>query len=100
MSEIHKNDIGTNLKITVQVLNVAINISGATNKRIILTSPNNRKFDKAAVFDTDGTDGILKYTSISGDFYVAGTWKIQAFVELASGSWHTETENFEVLENL
>ena len=97
---IHVDDIGTVFKVTIKVAGVAIDISGATTKRIIFTGPNGRDFNKTALFDSDGIDGVLKYVSVSGDLYQAGTWEIQAFVILPSGSWHADITTFEVVVNL
>ena len=98
--EIHVNDIGTILKVTIKVNGVALTISPATVKRIIITDPDGRKLNKPAAFDSDGSDGVLKYIIVDGDLEKAGTWQLQAKVTLSGGSWSSDIATFEVAENL
>lgn len=98
--EIHVNDIGTVFKVTIKAKGVALDISTATVKRIILTDPDGRKLNKSATFNSNGSDGILKYVTIDGDLEKAGPWKLQAKVTLAGGSWSSDITTFEVMKNL
>lgn len=73
---------------------VAVNISGATTLTIYLTKPNGTVLTKTASLDTTGTDGKMKYTTVSGDLSVAGTWKIQGYVAGVSGWSGSTVETF------
>jgi hypothetical protein len=98
---IHEGDIGTQFRVTVQDCNgTAIDISAATTTTIIFKKPDGSTLSKAASFVTDGSDGLIQYTSASGDLNTVGSWKIQSFVVTPSGQWHSEFESFKVHRNL
>ena len=100
--EIRVGDVGTALDVTIKnsATGQAENISAATVKQIKLLKPNGQALTKPAVFVTGGVDGKLRYVTVDGDLNLAGTWKIQGFVTLPDGSWHTTIGTFEVHKNL
>jgi len=99
--EIHVGDIGTVLTVTVKDGSTVVNISSATvTKNLILVDSDGSKHTKAASFVTDGTDGKLRYTTVSGDLALAGHWQLQVYLVLSSGSWHTDVGSFTVHANL
>jgi hypothetical protein len=89
--EIHVGDVGTALVVEIVEWDedtqayVAVNISAATTLTIYLTRPNGTVLTKTAVLDTSGTDGKMKYTTVSGDLSAAGRWKIQGYVAGVAG---------------
>lgn len=100
-AEIHVGDIGTAFKATI--LNEAdevVDVSTVTTKQLIFRKPDGTLLTKTATFDTDGTDGVIKYTSASGDLDVKGQWKMQGYVVFPGGSWKTSIHDFEVVCNL
>jgi type IV secretory pathway VirB6-like protein len=99
-NEIHQNDIGTIFKATIKDDTTVVDISSATTKQLIFTKPDGTKLEKDASFFTDGTDGILTYTTVSGDLSVVGTWKVQGYVILTSGTWKTDIKKMKVHRNL
>lgn len=99
-NEIHQNDIGTVFRCTIYDNTTLVDISGATTKQLIFKKPSGDKLTKSASFYTDGTDGILTYTTVSGDLDEIGTWKLQGYVVLASGSWKSDIHTFTVHRNL
>jgi len=99
-NEIHVGDIGTVLRVTVKDGDDAVDVSTATTKTIILEDPSGNNSDKAATFTTDGTDGKIQYTTVSGDLDERGNWSIQAKVVMPSGTWYSDIYTFEVHGNL
>ena len=98
MANVHVGDIGTELEILFEDQDgAAINISGATTKEIILVTPRGDQLTRAGTFTTNGTDGLLKYTTIKNDIIVAGEWKISGHIVNASGEWTTDVKTFDVL---
>ena len=97
---IHKDDIGTVFLITFIEAGKAVDISGATTKDLIFRAPDSVVATKAGSFDSDGTDGKLKYTTVSGDIDEAGHWHIQGFIIMSSGEFKSSIEDFYVLPNL
>lgn len=100
--EIHEGDIGTIFRLTiVDCDSVAIDISTATVKDIVFKKPDGTSVTKAGVFYTNGTDGIIDYTTIADDLNMIGeNWKIQAVVTLSTGRWSSDVGTFTVYGNL
>jgi hypothetical protein len=99
-NEIHKNDIGTVFEITIKDGPLVIDISGATTKNILLKPPTGTLLTKAGVFVTDGTDGKIKYTTISGDLSEVGVWQVQGHIATPDGEWKSDILNVSVHDNL
>ncbi|NLB81929.1 MAG: hypothetical protein GX800_10065, partial [Clostridiaceae bacterium] len=53
-----------------------------------------------AEFDSDGTDGKLKYTTIAGDIDTVGRWQVQAYVEIGAAKYYSTKCTFVVQSNL
>lgn len=98
--EIHVGNIGTMFKCTILSSNLPVNISSATTKLIIFLKPDGTRVEKAGTFFTDGTDGILTYTTVSGDLSVAGVWRIQGYVEIGSSVFYSNVQSFTVYGNI
>ena len=99
-NEIHLGDIGTTFLITVTDGTDAIDISSATTKQLILADPSGNSSAKTAEFNTDGTDGVLKYITVADDIDETGKWNIQAKFILTGGTWYSEIHKFTVVGNL
>lgn len=94
--EIHQNDIGTIFRVTIYNGTPILDVSGATTKQILFQKPDGTAVTQTAAFFTDGTDGIIQYTTISGDLDQVGRWKLQAKVTLATGTWTSCSQKFKV----
>tara|TARA_Y100001938_G_scaffold140913_1_gene209876 strand:- start:242 stop:571 length:330 start_codon:yes stop_codon:yes gene_type:complete len=99
------NDVGVVFVVTIKNCDngtaTAYNIASSTVRQIILKSPNGVTSTKTAVFNSDGTDGVIKYTTVSGDLNEVGTWRLQARVAFGSTyDYKTDIETFKVYENL
>lgn len=98
---IHKADVGTIFRLTiVDTDGDAIDVSSATVKYLYFEKPDYTRLKKTAAFYTDGSDGIIQYTTIDGDIDTIGKWKVQGYVETTDGDFFTEKYQFEVLSNL
>jgi len=100
ISEVHVNDVGTKILIIVYDGVNIVNLSSATNLTIQIKKPDGTILAKNASFDTDGTDGAMKYYTLSGDFDMAGGYYIQGIVNIFGGIFHTDVQMFRVLNNL
>lgn len=97
MEEIRIGDIGTIFRGTIYDEDGnAQDISTATTKQLIFKKPDGTLLPKTATFFTDGTDGKLQYTSVSGDFNVVGRWQIEPYVITPAGEWHGSIGEFYV----
>lgn len=101
-AEIHLNDIGTMFKITILDQDeTAKDISSYTTKQFIFRKPSGTLLTKTASFFTNGSDGILYYTSVSGDLDEIGVWKLQVSINDGVSNYRkTNVGNFRVFENL
>ncbi len=99
-NQIHQNDVGTQLVITVLDSNVAVDISTATDLKIYLRKPDSTTLTKTGVLYTDGTDGKMVYTTIAGDLDLVGNYKIQGKVEIDGGTFYTDLGSFKVYCNI
>lgn len=100
-SELHLGDTNFVFLVTVTEDCAAIDISAATRKVITFLKPSGEYVEKTATFTSDGTDGKIQYATVSGDIDEVGLWKIQAIVELGSGSlYHSSVKSFKVMHNI
>lgn len=93
-------DVGTIFRATFKEDGSAIDISSATTKTISFEKPNGVMVTQTGVFFTDGTDGILQYTTVADDIDEGGMWRIQGFVDLGVWSGRSDIVNFKVYDNL
>jgi len=99
--EVHLNDIGTAFEVTVTSDGVTpLDISGATTKEYFFRTPHNVLKTFTADFKTDGTDGVLTYTTEDGDLNFVGLWTLQAHIITPDGEWRSNLEEFRVHRNL
>lgn len=94
-----KGDIGTEFIITIKKKGVVVPIQSATVKQFKFVDPSGNVTVKDAAFYTDGVDGKLIYTTVEGDLYEAGEWKIQVYIELLTWQGHTKKGAFTVDDN-
>lgn len=103
--EVQKNDVGRVL--VVEFLDESgnvIDISSATTKQIVFRKPGGALLTKSGTFHTDGTDGLLNYTTAKPggvyDMDTIGRWQIQGYVVIGTNELRTNIGFFEVAGNL
>lgn len=100
-NEIRVGDIGTQLKVTIKNGSAAQDISGYTTKTFIFKKPDGTTATKDGSFITDGTDGLVAYTTQSGDLDVAGEWRFQVLLSNTAPTQNkTDILRFTVHNNL
>lgn len=99
VDEIHQYDIGTVLRVTVKDGTAVVDISAATAKFLNLYKPSGGSVAKTASFTNSGTDGQMQYITVANDLNEVGTWRLQAYLELASWKGHSDIVQFEVYPN-
>ncbi len=87
VNTIRDTDVGTTFKVTMQKLNendiISIfDISTYTTLEIQFLSPTNVVTTETCFFDTDGTDGVLTFTTPNTDVFLGkgGTWHYRGHV--------------------
>lgn len=102
MIELHENDVGTVLSVTVldAQTKLALDLSETTKKVFIFRKPSGTTVQKTASFGTDGSDGVLTYTFVAGDLTPFGSWSVNVYVETILGKWYSSVATFQVHANL
>lgn len=101
LEEIRLGDIGTLFKCTIKDNEDIVDVSTATTKLLKLFKPSGSLLTKNASLFTDGTDGIITYTTVSGDLSELGTWQLQGKVEFTEvAQFNSSIEKFKVHRNL
>lgn len=96
-SSVHVGDIGTILELTIKDQDgVIVDLSAITLMELDVIDPDGNRDTKTPIFKTDGTDGILQYTTVADDIDEVGEWRLQAFVRFAAGEWSTTQATFTV----
>ena len=98
MASIHSGDIGTVIELAVKDENgAALDISGATVKQMRMKLPSGTLLYKAATFTSTGTDGRIRFTTTVDDTPEAGTYFVDAYIEIGSSvKFHTNAAQFTV----
>lgn len=78
------SDLGTSLQITVKEDDAIVDISTATATDIILRKPDGTEVEKTGSLLTDGTDGIVAYSTLSGDIDQKGIWSYRAKITFSA----------------
>ena len=102
IDELHVGDIGTVIEVTVKdkTSGDVVPIDAATTMTLFFNKSDGTTIERTATHTTDGSDGKMFYTTISGDINMAGEWKYQAYVVLPGGAWRGDILEFYVLPNL
>jgi len=93
--------IGVIFQFTILENGIAVNIASAGVKQFIFRKPvSDTDLTVSGSFYTNGTDGILQYTTVSGDLNEVGLWTVQANLSLGGFYGKTDTTSFIVVNNL
>ena len=99
-SQIHVGDIGTTLVGTVLDGGAAVDISSASSMQMIIKKPDQTSMTKTAINYTDGTDGKMKYVTVTDDIDQVGNYKIQGKVVIGSATYYSSVSTFKVYCNI
>lgn len=90
-------DFGFDGKLTLTKDGVAQNISSYTTRQFLLKGPTDTsETTYTATFDTDGTNGVLKYAFQSGEIDEAGAWHVRARISKTGSRLTSATHIFVV----
>ena len=98
--QIHVDDIGTQLIVTVYDDGQVVNISNSSTMTITIKKPDGVIINKVGLLYTDGSDGKMYCVSNSGDFDISGNYKIQGRITLNGGTYYTSVGSFRVYCNI
>lgn len=99
MHSIRKNDVGVSIIVTVQDSDgAATDVSDATAILFHFLKPDHSELEVAGEFNTDGTDGKVKYVTASGDIDQEGIWGLDVVVTVSSQQFTSDATSFLVEE--
>jgi hypothetical protein len=100
--EFHVGQTGARIRVQMweTVDDEALDISEATTKEIIMQRPNGSTVTKDAELETDGTDGIMYFDTIEGDWTMQGDYFFQGIVVRSDGRWPGSISQIYVHPNL
>ena len=97
---IHVDDFGWVGRLTLKQDGSARDISSYTTKEFIIRDPGGTEATKTASFDSDGTDGKLKYAVLTGEIDAVGSWYVQARIKKAGVELTSDRFGFAVKARL
>jgi len=92
--------VGVVLELIVEENGAAVDISAASNLKMVLVKPDGTRIEKTAVLSGTGTDGKMRYTTIAGDLDQAGEWLYQGSLTVGTWSGVTDVLRMDVLSVL
>jgi len=99
-TNIQADDFGWVGRLTLQQDGATFDASSYTTKEFIFIDPDGTAATKTADFDSDGTDGKLKYTILTGEVDSAGNWNVVARIKKAGVELTTDPLEFRVKARL
>ena len=91
-----QNDPGAQFRLTIRNSQGTTNVSTVTAKLMTFHRPDGSIIQREAAFYTDGSDGMICYTTLDGDLNVAGDWQVQAHVDFGHTEFQSEIHRFTV----
>ena|SRR4030042_2112786 len=89
--KVYKGNYGVPVRVAT-----GMDLSNVTSSILLIKKPDGREASWTATKGTPETDGILEYTSISGDFDVSGNFQLQAEVSGTGFKFTGETAIFKI----
>ena len=101
VEKLHVDDFPTDFILTIVDAEtcLAIDISSMTTLQVKYYKPDGTVVTKTAVFLTDGTDGKIVYTTVTGDIDQVGMWSYRGAVAKVgppAASYQSSTEEIKV----
>ena len=96
--KIHLHDAGVQFRLTIRNGETKADVSGVQSKLMTFVRPDGAAFDREARFFSDGSDGIICYTTSGSDLAAVGEWQVQATVDFGDEEFRSEIHSFTVHE--
>lgn len=98
--EIHIGDVGTLYIATIKDGSSIVDISSATDLKLVFKRPDGSVQEKTGSLFTDGTDGKVYYRAQSGFHDQVGDWEVQGQATIGEWSGRSDVHEFTVHEIL
>lgn len=99
--EIHLGDIGTIVERVIKdETGTIVDLGGATSLEFYFQKPDGTDTTVTASLTTDGSDGKMRYVSISSTWDQVGRWQGQARIQSGTLTLKSDVWEFHVYPNL
>jgi hypothetical protein len=95
-AEMFTNDSGTVITMSIKSNGDPVNIINASVKKFYIRKPGGTVITVDPEIDVNGR---LAYT-ITDEIDTGGIWKVQAYLELPNGKWHSKIKTIKVNNSL
>ena len=92
----YQNDIGTVIEAQITEGGEPLALPSDVVAYFRIQKPNGQVVTRLASLQADGSDGMIEYIIVAGDFDQFGRYLFQGHVAFGSGSWSTKIESLEV----
>ena len=92
----YQNDVGTIIEATILDNGAPFPIPVGSVLKIRFEKPNGQVVTKTATVQTDGSDGVIEYEVVAGDFDQVGNWLAQGYISFNDKQWSSDPDTFEV----
>lgn len=103
-NEIHFHDTGTIFEVTVKDGTTAIDVSSASVRDFEFVKPSRERATVSASFSTSGslagTDGKIRWLTTASFLDEVGDWQLQVYLDMPTGNWHSDVQQFRVHRNI
>jgi hypothetical protein len=107
MNNLQVNDVGTTFILTIKERDpdnpdslIVVNIAAAASMAVKFKKPDGTVISRTGTLYGSGTDGKMKYTTVSGDIDQAGRWSIQAAATIGGWIGRSDIHQFVVRQNV
>ena len=100
IAEAHVNDVGTEIRLTLTDGGFAVDLTGATELKILLRKPSGAVVEKDAGVVGDATSGVINCYTATDDLDEAGLYEVQARIALPAWSGHSASRQLRVHANV
>jgi len=87
-------------RITVEDGKIVRNISSLTTLQFVFETADKARLIKTALFETDGTDGVVIYKALKDEITGTGLWLIHFLGSNVTDNVPTERGKFKVVPNI
>lgn len=97
--KIHLGDVGSVIELLILQAgtDTAEDVSDANTIKVKILKKDGSAVEHDGSFVTDGTDGLIKFTSTASSFDVAGEAKIQVYLENIGGTKKHHTTEYAIV---
>jgi len=100
IAELHVDDVGTEIRLTLLDDGVPVDLTGASELTILLRKPSGTVVAKTASVVGEPANGVIHCYTATEDLDEAGLYEIQTRIAVGSWSGHSDIRRVRVYANV